>query len=654
MPTIMAASTTHSNASRADAPLASQTKQQTTDTDLREEDTTASTLSEPRQNKRDSSPLPPVRDATEPLLQEDLAVSPSPGEFDTATVPLHKVPSTKEKAPRRTKGGINYHSAQKWASRHNWWPWELGYWLCSLAFLVAIIVVLAVFDGQKLPKWKFGITVNTLVSVFATINILQLTIIIGAGMGQVKWIWFGRQARPLIDFDMIDEASKGPTGSIVLLLRGRGGFPAITGACLTVLLLAVGPFVQQIIAFEDRPVSQSTASIPIAQNYSPETTPSVDINSLTVDMKAAILNGALSTSALEYQNVPSCATGNCTWGNYQSLAVCSACAAVGATELGMILKLDDVTSLEEAGVFIVYAYWDPFETSAYYAEKKTPTLAFPDHGTLIADVFLLNLFGTFECILEFCVKTYNASVKNGNFIETEIKSTHQRGTTSMIAAYNHFAYGAGYNFPPLNFTDDVGIHTIDPENTFYLSQYINLTFMGSVGDAPDTSNGFEGQVESSSDVVEALYTLMVGGNNPNATPDVIFDNTARSMTKVIRANAHTSDGTAKTLALGQALRNETFISVRWLWLILPAAVQLLALAFLVAIIHLTRRAGLEAYKDGVLPVLFHGIDEESRRNIGRLSLADMAEKAEKTEMVLVDRHSAGWSLSSASIAKNGL
>jgi hypothetical protein len=213
--------------------------------------------------------------------------------------------------------------------------------------------------------------------------------------------------------------------------------------------------------------------------------------------------------------------------------------------------------------FIVCANWNPFETSASYVEKKTPTLAFPDRGTLIADVFLLNLFGTFECILEFCVKTYNASVENGNSVETVIKSTHQRGTTSMIEAYNHFTYGGGYNFPALNFTDDdVGTHTIDPENTFYLSQYINSTFTGSAGNAPDTSNGFESQIESSSDVVEALYTMMVDGTNRNATPDVIVDNTARCMTKGIRANAHISDGTAKTLALGQALRNEPFISVR--------------------------------------------------------------------------------------------
>jgi hypothetical protein len=173
-----------------------------------------------------------------------------------------------------------------------------------------------VFDGQKLPQWKFGITVNTLVSVLATINIHLLTIIVGAGMGQVKWIWFGRRARPLTDFDMIDEASKGPTGSIALLLRGRGEFPAIAGACLIVLLLAVGPFVQQIIAFEDRPVSQSTASIPTAQNYS--TTADVDQNSLSVDMKATVLNGALTTPVVEYQDLPNCATGNCTWANYQS------------------------------------------------------------------------------------------------------------------------------------------------------------------------------------------------------------------------------------------------------------------------------------------------------------------------------------------------
>ena len=96
--------------------------------------------------------------------------------------------------------------------------------LLELLVVLAIVAVLSSFDGKTTPHWKFGITVNTLVSVFATINVLLLTIIVGAGIGQVKWIWFrGGKARSLVDFDLVDKASKGPTGSLILLLRWRGG-----------------------------------------------------------------------------------------------------------------------------------------------------------------------------------------------------------------------------------------------------------------------------------------------------------------------------------------------------------------------------------------------------------------------------------------------
>ena len=115
------------------------------------------------------------------------------------------------------------HSVQEWIRQQKWWPWEVGCWLSSLALLLAVIAVLSAFEGKTSPHWKFGITVNALVSVFATVNVLLLTIVVGAGMGQLKWIWFRRHARSLADFDILDQASKGPTGSLMLLLRWRGG-----------------------------------------------------------------------------------------------------------------------------------------------------------------------------------------------------------------------------------------------------------------------------------------------------------------------------------------------------------------------------------------------------------------------------------------------
>lgn len=378
---------------------------------------------------------------------------------------------------------------------------------------------------------------------------------------------------------------------------------------------------------------------------------------LIVDLKAAVLNGAVTTSSIEYKNTPSCATGNCTWTNYQSLAVCSACAAVNDTEIGNLLGLNKttLTILEEVGGLYVIPFWDPLlpqtGPSGKYTEKAPPTLAFQDHGILIADVFLMAASKTFECILDFCVKTYNASVEQGNFVESEIYSIHQRGPTTMIVGYNEDSAlaNAYLNFPP----DTVaGSHYIEPDEAYYLSQYINSTFWGSLAQAPDNGANSESSLTFSNDVVEAVYTIME--EYGRSTPDIIFENTAQSLTKVIRANANQSGGSRDTLAMGNALHNETFISVRWLWFILPAAVQVLVLTFLAAIIYITRRAGLEAYKDGVLPALFQGIDEESRNKIGRLTLlSDMDEVAENTEMMLVDLPSAGWSLSSVVTPNTG-
>ena len=46
-----------------------------------------------------------------------------------------------------------------------WWAEVLGYGLAILSF-VAIVIVLRVTEGKQLPKWHFGITINTLVALF--------------------------------------------------------------------------------------------------------------------------------------------------------------------------------------------------------------------------------------------------------------------------------------------------------------------------------------------------------------------------------------------------------------------------------------------------------------------------------------------------------
>jgi hypothetical protein len=422
---------------------------------------------------------------------------------------------------------------------------------------------------------------------------------------------------------------------------------AIIGACLTILILAIGPFLQQIIAFQNEPIAEPTASIPIAQNYDPPN--NNQQTTLLVDMKAAVVDGALTTSVNTYQVTPSCSTGNCTWPAYQSLAVCSACAVTDNSEIAKLLDFSQVniTVLNELDYCAVAPFWTPtaLNSGPNYLTTLTPTLAFPNHGLLLADIFLIGGKKTFECILTFCLQTYTATVSSGVFTETILNTTHQTSPTSILTSYDDDGDGDGtsYDFPVLSFPHSPNKHTITPDSLYYLSAYLNSTFAGQVVSAVDNGENSEASLTITSDAVEAIYMLLTSQDTPD--PSLIFANTAKSLTRAIRTHASETESQDVTRAMGSALHNSTFIRVRWAWMSLPALIQVCTLIFLGAVILLTQRAGLEAYKDGVLPALFLGINEDSRREMGRLPLLeDMDRVAEGTSMMLRDRANVGWGL----------
>lgn len=128
---------------------------------------------------------------------------------------------------------ISTDSQQKLAStrvpRSRWrravihlWLWEWLAWLLALLAIAAIVGVLVAFDNQSVPDWPWGITLGALVSVLATIATVGLAEPLAAGLGQAKWLWYTEERR-LDDFELIDNASRGPIGSAWLILRGKGG-----------------------------------------------------------------------------------------------------------------------------------------------------------------------------------------------------------------------------------------------------------------------------------------------------------------------------------------------------------------------------------------------------------------------------------------------
>ena len=90
----------------------------------------------------------------------------------------------------------------------------------SLLSLLAMLLILGFYNGKVLFNWH-KVTINTVISIFATISRMCLMFAVSSGLGQLRWNWFSGQSRPLVDFDTLDAASRGAIGSFRLLWTTR-------------------------------------------------------------------------------------------------------------------------------------------------------------------------------------------------------------------------------------------------------------------------------------------------------------------------------------------------------------------------------------------------------------------------------------------------
>lgn len=98
------------------------------------------------------------------------------------------------------------------------WTFEILGCVISIAFLVAIIVVLFKYDGQPMPDWPYGITLNALVSVLSTVMKATMAFVLTECLAQLKWSWF-HSGNKLSDLAVLDAASRGVAGAIFVLFR---------------------------------------------------------------------------------------------------------------------------------------------------------------------------------------------------------------------------------------------------------------------------------------------------------------------------------------------------------------------------------------------------------------------------------------------------
>lgn len=430
---------------------------------------------------------------------------------------------------------------------------------------------------------------------------------------------------------------------------------ATVGAILTVIVLAISPFVQQLVGSETRQTVSESASIPIARTYILNAENDFTSN---LFVKAAVYDGFIRSPAapMNFPVTPYCPTSNCNWSSYLTLGVCSTCQNItNLLKLGYVNPADMVNSPSNYslpnGNFLgqpaVNAHPSPSSrcimniTNTWALRANAPdnitsdnwSLVYSDRGSLIIDLFAIVLNGVrpfaAECILQYCVEEFTADVRNGTFVE----STHSTWTNNSAAARDYAinTYGNGrsiqYIFTPPN---QNATFTVGNPAQVQLSSWLvpilhGQTYVEATSLLQDYTN----------DIIQSIYVALT---TTDATLYDLMNNVASSLTTAIRVADNSS------FTVGMAYQAESYIHIRWAWIALPVTLVFCTLGFLITVSLVCKREDVEVWKNSSAAVLFHGLDDEGRRGLGMLNRDAAMDDAAESLIVKMELSGEGWRL----------
>jgi hypothetical protein len=148
---------------------------------------------------------------------------------------------------------------------HIWW-WETSCCIIALGALLAIVATIRSYESKELPQWKFGLSVNAVIAIWTAVLKATAGLVVAEGISHLKWTAVLRP-QYLSTFVAHDDASRGPLGALKLIFKNRyweKGFHATAfisslGAAITVFILLLDPFSQQIIRTHKCRIEVATA-----------------------------------------------------------------------------------------------------------------------------------------------------------------------------------------------------------------------------------------------------------------------------------------------------------------------------------------------------------------------------------------------------------
>ncbi|KAL9623927.1 MAG: hypothetical protein Q9160_001919 [Pyrenula sp. 1 TL-2023] len=248
-------------------------------------------------------------------------------------------------------------------------------------------------------------------------------------------------------------------------------------------------------------------------------------------------------------------------------------------------------------------------TPMKYSAVKNPILtlhsAFYATGTYQSDEPPI----AHECVMFFCVKVYNGSSMNGVFAEKVIdtwpspspsRDEHVNMKAPQLPPVTPAQWPNNSNQYPedswhtIQRSDDSITYKVDIATLSYLRDTIGWLLSAEI----KADNGLP--QKDSSETGRAIYKAMTGF--ATNLPDMV-EKIAISMTNTVRNKEGLYKTSMDDQAIGEATKLETYVQVRWFWILVAITLEFLSLSFFLLIVRASSRAGLPPWKSSILAML---------------------------------------------------
>ena len=454
------------------------------------------------------------------------------------------------------------------------------------------------------------------------------------------------------------------------------------GAAIMLLALPLELCFQQIISYPSVWVSISpNSTTPRALTFVPRDG-NVRLNGTRILRPAIDFTSHVETFFIGPGEPPelqsSCPTSNCTWGQFDTLSVCSACNDVRqdlifGCDTGPVEWLNNVTLMDKrypvmksCGYFLNSSGEDPILMSGYAMNPDlTPgpalgtrffpvvdlltrkphfggSLRFPEIKNPMWDIIISSTpdgpAGAYknatpsvqECVLYWCVKTIQTSFYLGSIHEVVVKE--QQMETQSSYPWN-ISQGAGHlitkyqadfslTLPPRQ-QPDLQNGSFYVSNSTALQAIIAFDFLSPSYVTADNKTAAPQLRWLNNEVglpgtTQDLPTI----SNPWAPPNNISSHIhamAAALTNSVRVSPTVANGLQNVA--GTAWDEETFVQIQWKWLALPLTLLSLSLAFLVAIVIQSSRdkEKVGIWKTSALGIFFKGFGIDIQKSMNHNS-----------------------------------